>query len=291
MSRAPKIDLHLHTTRSDGHLTPTELVRLLVAQGVTIAAITDHDSTEGLDEAFDEAARHPSLRLIAGIEMSADHPQGEGDLHLLGYFLRYHNESFQDQLRQFREGRTDGAKMMVDKLAQLGLPVDWERVREIAADASIGRPHIAQAMAERGYISSPREAFNGYLEDGGKAYIARPHISFEGAVKLINSVGGVAVLAHPLYAKNYAELIPALPAMGVVGMEVHYAEFSPERRANLARLAAQYHLLPCGGSDYHAVGTPAEHLPGSAGPPIEVFDQLEGLTATGGLPLNRRSAS
>lgn len=272
-----KVDLHLHTTRSDGRLTPTELVRLVVAQGVHIASVTDHDSTEGLDEAFAEAARHPSLRLIPGIEISADHPQGEGDLHILGYFLRYHDQAFQDQLRHFREGRLNGAKLMVEKLAQLGLPVDWERVQQIAADASIGRPHIAQAMVERGYISAPREAFNEYLQDGGKAYVARPHISLEGAVRLIQSVGGIAVLAHPLYLKNFLELLPTLRESGIVGMEVHYAEFTPEQRAGLARLAARHDLLPCGGSDYHAFGTPAEHMPGSAGPPVEVLRQLERL--------------
>ena len=276
MSRDLKIDLHLHTTRSDGHLTPTGLVQLLAAQGVAIAAITDHDSTEGLDEAFAEAANHKGLRLVPGIEMSADRPGG-GDVHVLGYFLRYHDEAFQAQLRQFREGRANGAKKMVDRLAELGLPVDWERVQEIAAGASIGRPHVAQAMAERGYISTPREAFNGYLQEGGKAYIARPHISLEAAVRLIRSVGGVAVLAHPLYVRDYAELLPQLPGMGVAGMEVHYAEFTSEQRAGLIHLATQYGLLPCGGSDYHAFGTPAELLPGTAGPPAEVFERLESL--------------
>ena len=277
MSPASKVDLHLHTTRSDGRLTPTELVSLVVARGVNIAAVTDHDSTEGLDEAFAEAARNPGLQLIPGIEISADHAQGEGDLHILGYFLQYHDQAFQDQLRQFREGRNSGAKLMVEKLAQLGLPVDWERVQQIAADASIGRPHIAQAMVERGYIRTPREAFNEYLQDGGKAHVARPHISLEGAVRLIRSVGGVAVLAHPLYIKHFSELLPTLKAQGIAGMEVHYAEFSAQQRADLARLADQHELLPCGGSDYHAFGTPTEHLPGTAGPPVEVLRQLEKL--------------
>jgi predicted metal-dependent phosphoesterase TrpH len=155
--------------------------------------------------------------------------------------------------------------------------VDWERVKQIAADASIGRPHIAQAMVERGYISAPREAFNEYLQDGGKAYVARPHISLEDAVRLIHSVGGVAVLAHPLYLKRFSELLPTLRSLGIAGMEVHYAEFTPEQRANLARLAVQHQLLPCGGSDYHALGTPTEHMPGTAGPPVEVVRQLEKL--------------
>ena len=277
MSTPSKVDLHLHTTRSDGRLSPTELVRLLVAQGVTTAAITDHDSTEGLDEAFAEVARHPGLRLVSGIEISADHPAGGGDLHILGYFMDYQDAEFQGQLRTFRAGRADRIKQMVDKLAELGLPVEWERVQELAAGASIGRPHIAQAMVERGYISTPKEAFNGYLEDGGEAHLTRPHIPMGEAVRLIQSVGGVAVLAHPVYVREWEALLPRLVELGIVGMEVHYSEFSPEQRSGLARQAQQYRLLPCGGSDYHALGLPGEFLPGSAGPPDEVVSSLEEL--------------
>ena len=271
-----QIDLHLHTIRSDGRLTPTELVKLVTAQGVTVAAVTDHDSTEGLDEAFAEAAHHPGLRLIPGIEMSVDHPGG-GDLHLLGYFLEYQDSSFQEFLQSSRDARVGGAKRMVEKLTELGLPLDWERVQEIAEGASIGRPHIAHAMVERGYINSPKEAFNGYLEDGGKAHIPRPHISLRDAVQLIKSVGGVAVLAHPIYVNGYLELVPQLGDFGVAGMEVHYAEYSQQQRVHLARLADRYGLVPCGGSDYHAFGTPGEFLPGSAGPPEESLQRLEAL--------------
>ena len=271
------VDLHLHTTRSDGRLTPTELVRLVVDRGVSVAAITDHDSTEGLGEAFAEAARHPGLTLVPGIEMSADHPDGQGDLHILGYFIDYHDEPFQRRLREFRESRVGRARKMVERLTELGLPVDWERVQEIAGDASIGRPHIARAMVERGYISTPQEAFQGYLQDGGEAYTERPKLSPEEALEMISRVGGVAVVAHPLYIKGFQELLPRLVAAGVQGMEVHYAEVSPEQQAELGRIAEESGLLPCGGSDYHAIGTPGEHLPGSAGPPLEVYQQLERL--------------
>lgn len=280
MKNQPRIDLHLHTTRSDGYLTPTELVRLLVSRGISIAAITDHDSTEGLDEAFAEASKHPELKLIAGIEMTADLPDGTGDVHLLGYFLDYHDRNFQEHLLQFREGRVNGAKMMVHKLAELGLPVDWQRVQSIASGASVGRPHIAQAMVERGYIKSQKDAFKEYLQDGGKAHFARPHILLADAVKLINSVGGVAVLAHPLFTKNYQDLIASLPKIGVVGIEAHYAEFNSADRSELLRLADHYNLLPCGGSDYHAFGSPKENLPGTAGPPLDVFEKLEALALT-----------
>jgi len=278
MSDLSSIDLHLHSTRSDGKLTPTELVRVVAARGIAVAAVTDHDSTEGLDEALEEAELHSGLRIIPGIEMSADSPLvDQGDLHILGYFLDYKEQGFQDRLREFRNGRIDRAKLMVEKLGELGLPVDWKRVAEIAAGASVGRPHIAQAMVENGYIENPKEAFNEFLQDGGKAHIERPHISAADAIQLIQSVGGVAVMAHPLYAKNYRQVLPSMADLGAVGMEVHYAEFDKRQRMDLNEIAKAYGLLPCGGSDYHAFGLKGELLPGSAGPTEEVLRKLENL--------------
>ena len=271
-----KIDLHMHTTLSDGRLTPGELVGLLDRQGVAVAAITDHDSTEGLDAAFAEAQRYPELRLIAGIEISADHPTNDrADVHVLGYFLDYHDDAFQVRLRAFRDDRESRGRRIVENLVALGYAVDWERVLEIAGEAGVGRPHIAQALVERGYIKHVKEAFNGLLNDEGTAFVGRPHISIADSVELIRSVGGVAVLAHPLYVPAYEALLPQLADLGIVGFEVHYGEFTPEQRGNLARLAERYGMLPCGGSDYHAMGHDGEHLPGSAGPPAEVLAELE----------------
>lgn len=273
-----KIDLHMHTTLSDGRLTPTELVQLLARQSVDAAAITDHDSTEGLDEAFAEAERHPGLRLISGVEISADHPDGEReDVHVLGYFLDRSDADLQRNLREFREERDDRGQRMVEKLAALGYAVDWERVKEIAGKAGVGRPHVAQALVEKGYISEVKQAFDGLLNGGGAAFVDRPHISLAGAVEMIRSAGGAAVLAHPLYVAGYAQMVPRLAEMGIVGLEVHYAEFDPEQRRALLALAERHGLLPCGGSDYHAFGRKNEALPGSAGPPVEVLDELERL--------------
>ena len=271
-----KIDLHMHTTLSDGKLTPTELVKLLVKRGVGVASITDHDSTEGLAEAYREAANHPDLRIIPGIEISTDNPLDKrGDLHMLGYFIDYENKPFQARLRAFRQSRESHAQEILNRLAELGLPLEWERVKEIAGDAGIGRPHIAQAMVEQGYIKNTKAAFNGYLDDEGKAYVSRPHISLEESVELIRGVGGAAVLAHPLYVREYVKLLPRLVELGVAGMEVHYAEFATDRRRALGRLAERHGLLQCGGSDYHAFGTEGEHLPGTAGPPMAIVEELE----------------
>ena len=272
----PKIDLHMHTTLSDGRLTPPELVDLLDRQGVSVAAVTDHDSTEGLDAAMAAAEQYPGLRLIAGIEISADHPSDDkSDVHVLGYFLDYHDAEFQRRLRSFRDDREDRGRRIVARLGEQGYPVEWERVLEIAGDAGVGRPHIARAMMERGYIKTVREAFDGLLNDEGTAFVGRSHISIAESVELIGSVGGVAVLAHPLYVPGYEAVLAQLADLGIVGFEVHYGDFAPEQRQDLARLAERYDMLPCGGSDYHAMGHEGEHLPGSIGPPADVLAELE----------------
>ena len=276
------IDLHMHTTFSDGRLTPTELVRLLARRGVGTAAVTDHDSTEGLDEAFAEADRHPGLRLVPGVEISADHPDGEReDVHVLGYLFDRSDPALQGRLRAFREERDERGRRMVEKLVALGYAVEWARVKEIAGEAGVGRPHVAQALVEGGYLSEVRQAFDGLLDGGGAAFVDRPHVGLADAVAMIRSAGGVAVLAHPLYVAGHERMIPRLAEMGIVGLEVHYAAFAPEQRRALLALAERHGLLPCGGSDYHAFGREGEALPGSAGPPRAVLDELERLAGVG----------
>ena len=271
-----KVDLHLHTTFSDGRLTPTQLVELIVSKGITVASVTDHDSTEGIPEALEAAARFPQLTIIPGIELSTDIPGTE--VHMLGYFIRYEDAAFQEMLRSFRDGRVDRAREMVDKLGALGLPVDWERVCELAQGA-VGRPHIAQAMVEKGYISRPQEAFVHYLGRNGLAYAERTKMTPAEAVDYIRGVGGVPVLAHPHVVDNVESLLPELVEAGLAGMEVHYKEYTPAEVEAFGAMAARYGLLPCGGSDYHAFGTPGEEQPGISGPPIEIVDRLRALAA------------
>ena len=280
-----KIDLHMHTTLSDGKLTPTELVRLLHDRDVTVAAISDHDSTEGLDEAMAAAEAYEGLRIVPAVEISADHPTDEhADVHVLGYFFDHHDPALGERLASFRDDRVVRAERMVARLEELGYPVEWERVLEIAGEAGIGRPHIAQALVERGYIPDIKAAFNGLLNDEGMAFVGRSHISMEGSAELIRNAGGVTVLAHPLFIPNYEELLPKIGELGFVGFEVHYGDFSPEQRRSLLELAARYDMLPCGGSDYHAMGHQGESLPGTAGPPPEVFAELERLALAGRSP-------
>ncbi|MEK7815026.1 MAG: PHP domain-containing protein, partial [Chloroflexota bacterium] len=229
------VDLHLHTTASDGRLSPTQLVRLVASQGVKVAAISDHDTTEGLAEAYRAAQEFPDLRIIPGIELSADVPGDE--IHLLGYFMQYDVVEFQEVLRGFRQGRVERGRSMVEKLAALGINLEWERVQAIAGDGAVGRPHIALAMVEQGYIKEPREAFLEYLGRNGSAYVEREKLKPEQAVALLARVGGVGVLAHPAQLSNIDDRIRGLKAAGLVGMEVYYAQYSPETVRYLAEVA------------------------------------------------------
>ena len=270
---ATEIDLHLHTSASDGRLSPTEVVRLAGSQGLKQISISDHDSTEGLAEAFEESKNFPDLRIIPAIELSTDVPGDE--IHMLGYFIQYDDKEFQDILKQFRTGRLDRAQEMVRKLAALGIVLDWERVKEIAGDGSVGRPHIALAMVEEGYCKEPKDAFPEYLGRNGLAYAERPKMTPTEGVEMLRRVGGVPVLAHPAYMNELEPNIVALKEAGLLGMEVYYAKFDADTVRRLKTLAEKYDLIPCGGSDFHGLGNADDAVLGSAGPPADTVDQLE----------------
>ena len=267
------VDLHLHTTASDGRLSPTELIHLLASQGLKQVAISDHDTTEGLAEAFAAAEEFPDMRIIPAIELSTDIPGDE--VHMLGYFLRHEDEELQKILREFRMGRLERGRMMVEKLATLGINIEWERVQEIAGEGSVGRPHIALAMVEKGYCKEPKDAFPEYLGRNGSAYVERSKMTPPEAVDMLIRFGAVPVLAHPAYLNDMETTIAELAEAGTVGLEVHYAQFSPETVQQLAGLADRYGLIPCGGSDYHGLGNEGEPLPGTLGPPPETVGLLE----------------
>ena len=267
------VDLHLHTTASDGRLSPTELVHLVADKGLQQVSISDHDSTEGLEEAFRAAQQFTDLRIIPGIELSTDIPGDE--IHMLGYFIQYDDIEFQQTLEQFRRGRVDRAREMVERLAALGVQLEWDRVQEIAGDGSVGRPHIALAMVEKGYCKEPKDAFPEYLGRNGLAYVERTKMTPEDAMQLLLKVGGVPVLAHPAYLSDLDATLPQLKAAGLMGMEVYYSRFEPDTIKHLQDLANQYDLIPSGGSDYHGLGNADEPLPGSMGPPVSVVERLE----------------
>ncbi len=263
------VDLHAHSTASDGELPPADLVRYAIERGLSVIALTDHDTTAGIDAAL-AAARGTSLTVIPGVELSADVPQGE--VHILGYLMDWRDAHFQAMLVKFRDGRYGRAEKMTKKLAALGAPISFERVKELAGDASIGRPHVAQALLEAGHVATVSEAFDKYIGRTGPAYVERFKLTPEDAVTLILRAGGVPVFAHPRDMLNYVE--PLVKA-GLIGLEVHYGTYDDLTIAELARLARQYGLLATGGSDFHGLDKMA-HMNnlGDVNVPPEVVDKL-----------------
>ncbi|MBI2908826.1 MAG: PHP domain-containing protein [Chloroflexi bacterium] len=245
------VDLHLHTTSSDGRLSPIQLVNLAVQRGMEIIAITDHDSTDGLDEGLRAANAYPQLTLIPGIEVSTD--TADSEVHILGYFINYRDPDFQAILQRMRDSRLTRGLKMLNKLASLGIHVKWDRIRELAAGGVLGRLHIAQAMLEAGYVPTIQDAFSRYIGRRGPAYAEREKLTPVEAVGLIRKVDGIAVLAHPAEGNGADKLIPEMKAAGMVGMEVYYNGYGPETIAGLLATAREFDLIPCGGSDYHGM--------------------------------------
>ncbi|MYD36393.1 MAG: PHP domain-containing protein [Dehalococcoidia bacterium] len=270
-------DLHTHSTASDGLLKPAELVHQAAAAGIKYFAITDHDSTDGLAEARQAAEQHPGLTLIPGIELSTDVQEGEA--HILGYLLDVENPELQATLASFRDDRLGRALRMIENLRNLGVPVSWERVAEIAGDGAIGRPHIAQALMEAGHVPSIREAFDRYISNDGPAYAGRRKMTPEEAISLIKKYGGVAALAHPKETPQVESLLPGWVEAGLAGMEVYYGLYPDDLRAHLKSLADQHGLLALGGSDYHGPGRAAECPLGGSNTPLEAGESLLALHA------------
>lgn len=265
-------DLHTHSSFSDGLLTPTELVDLAYGNGVRILALTDHDITDGLPEAFQAASRYPDLTLIPGIEMSTDVPGNE--VHIVGLFIDWKDAAFQAKLTELRESRRNRAQKMVERLKQLGKPVAWEQVEKMAGQGTVGRPHIARALVEAGHVKSVTEAFNLYLSRTGPAYVERERLSPGQVVELMLKVGGLCTLAHPRELDLLNGLLADLKAAGLIGIEVYYQDYEPEEIERLRALAEKFDILPLGGSDYHGMGGPQQREPGNIPLPMEPVEQL-----------------
>jgi predicted metal-dependent phosphoesterase TrpH len=254
------VDLHAHTTASDGTLTPPELVREAVRRGLRVLAVTDHDSTDGLASALDEAARHPPLEIVPGIEINCDVDGAE--IHILGYYVDYEAAWFQGVCRVQREDRRERVRLIAARLAELGMPIDPDEVLALVRDGSAGRPHVAQAMVKRGYVKSVREAFDKYLAAGKPGYVPRARLTAKDAVRLIRKASGVPVLAHPGLSDRDA-LIPGLIATGLMGLECYYREHSAVQTAGYLQLCREHGLAATGGSDFHgpAVGAATLGVP------------------------------
>jgi predicted metal-dependent phosphoesterase TrpH len=264
------VDLHTHTTASDGTYAPRELVAEAAGRGVRVLAITDHDSTEGLPEALEEAERRRPLEVLPGIEINCDVEGAE--IHVLGYLMDWQAEWFQDFCREQRRERRARVHRMVERLAALGMPLEADEVFAIVKEGSAGRPHVAQVMVARGYVKTVREAFDKYLGSGKPGHVPRKTVTPEDAVRVIRKAGGVPVFAHPGLADR-DELIPALIAAGLMGIECYYTEHSAAQRASYLQLCKDHDLVATGGSDFHGPKVRAAIL-GSPSVPLAAVDAL-----------------
>src|SRR6266480_1108064 len=268
------IDLHTHSTESDGVYSPTELLHRAKDIGLKVLALTDHDTTGGLDEAA-AAAAELGIDFIPGIEINTD--VGGGEVHMLGYFVEYQRQPFQSILKVLRDARERRGERMVELLNEQGINISWERVREIA-EGAVGRPHVAQALLEAGYVQTIGEAFDKYIGTGCYAYVPRYKLTPEDAVYLIASANGLPVIAHPLELPGLEELrnwLPGLCEAGMVGLETYYGTYTPENERELLALANEYNLIPTGGTDFHGPGIHPTPLGGRYVP----YESVERLKA------------
>ncbi|MUG85830.1 PHP domain-containing protein [Paenibacillus timonensis] len=250
-----RYDLHTHTQASDGMNQPAENVRMAKEKGLTGLAITDHDTVAGIAEAL-LAGKELGLDVVPGIEISTR--VGEKDIHVLGYFVDPEDNRFKERLARLRLVREERNGLIIAKLQQLGLSITLEEVkaglsRPLRPDESLGRPHIADTLVRKGYVSDMRDAFDRYLAEGKPGYASLPRIAPEEAIVWIREAGGVPVLAHPgLYSDD--DLVRSIVERGKpAGIEAYHSDHGPEEELRYAAMAEKYGLIVTGGSDYHGV--------------------------------------
>ncbi|MCX5721121.1 MAG: PHP domain-containing protein [Nitrospirae bacterium] len=252
-----RIDLHLHTTHSDGSFSASEVVRLAHQAKVTTLAITDHDIVSGIPEAIATGAEL-GIEIIPGVEISSR--VGENELHMLGYFLNWQDPELSQRLATLRESRHSRNPQIIERLRALGLDVTYDEVKALAGTDAVGRPHIARLLMEKNYVTSAKDAFDRYLANGRPAYVARELPPPADAIAWIKAAGGVAVLAHPTWATSVGEelepLLATLKAAGLGGIEVHYSTHTKRQTAKYLGLAKKLDLLITGGSDFHGITKP-----------------------------------
>jgi predicted metal-dependent phosphoesterase TrpH len=265
------IDLHTHSLRSDGALSPADLVKRAAARGVKVQALSDHDTLAGVGEAV-ATGTELGVRIIPATELNTESEWG--DAHVLGYFIDPADVALEERLRWLRENRGRRIELMVEKLNELGYAVELTHVLEIAQGGALGRPHLAQALLEKGYVPSYDDAFRTLIAKDSPAYVARIGLDPFEAVKLVRKHGGVPSLAHPGTVIGLDELLPKLVAAGLAGIEAYYGEHSPEMTARCLVLARELDLVPTGGSDFHGRGVHGADLGGVFVPP-ETIERLE----------------
>ncbi len=266
------IDLHAHTTASDGALSPTALVELARREGIGVLGVTDHDTVAGLDEAL-AAGTRVGVEVIPGMEISCYYHRQE--VHLLGYFVHHHGPALLEQLAAWREERLGRMRHMVERLRRYGIHLDADRLAARDAGASVGRPHVAQALVQDGHVATVEEAFDRFLAEGKPAYVPRQRVPVAQAILLVRKAGGLPVLAHPGIYHNDG-MIADLVRDGLAGIEVLHRDHNEAAVERYRRLAARYDLACTGGSDFHGL---AAATPQRLGQPNLPQADLEALRA------------
>jgi predicted metal-dependent phosphoesterase TrpH len=252
-----RIDLHLHTTHSDGSLRPSDVLTLAKAASVTALAITDHDITSGIPEALANGEAL-GIEVIPGVEVSSF--DGKSELHILGYCMNWQDPLFNDRLATLRASRHRRNPLIMERLRAAGLDVTYDEVRALAGTESVGRPHIAQLLMKKRYVTSVKEAFDRFLAEGRPAYVARELPTPAEAIGWIREAKGVAVLAHPTWVKESGDglkaCVASLKEAGLGGIEVHYSTHSKTQTSDYLELGRHLNLLITGGSDFHGLTKP-----------------------------------
>lgn len=266
-----RIDLHTHTTASDGQDTPAELVHFASQQGVSILGVTDHDTVDAITELQAEAGKS-GITLVPGVELSTTVDFAE--VHVLGYFVDISDPEFTGALDALAKNRLDRIVRIIEKVQKLGYPIDGDAIIADAEYGSVGRPHVARALIDIGAVQTVGEAFDRFLKAGRPGYVPRDPFSPEDAVQLLVRNRAIPVLAHPFSTRDIEGTVKRLVPEGLKGLETYYAEYSPEQHQYIRGIADEWNLIPTGGSDYHGVGFREGRVLGSAPVPDEVAERL-----------------
>jgi predicted metal-dependent phosphoesterase TrpH len=283
-SEYTRIDLHIHSTASDGTLSPSEIISLAHSLNLGAIAITDHDTIDGSKEAL-ALGIPPSLKFLTGVEISASSNPVlpyTGSFHMLGYSIRLDDPVLNQALDQLQDARKNRNPEIVKRLNNMGINFSLKDVEDEFSDGQLGRPHIAQLMVKRGFVKSTDEAFDKYLGTGRPAYVDKYRLDCARAIEIILAAGGIPVLAHPvlLHIKDknrFEHLIANLKEIGLKGIEVYYSEHSPDLTAFYAEIANRYGLLMTGGSDFHGSIKPDIKMGSGRGNlfvPYELYEKL-----------------
>lgn len=265
------VDLHIHTSASDGLIPPEKVVEIAKDVGLSAIAIADHDTIDGIFKAKDKA-QELQMELIPAVELSVSY-KGD-DFHMLGYLIDYEDEDFRERIESFREERLQRGEKMVKKLNEMGINLSIDAVRAIAQNSSVGRPHLADALLKGEYVHTYEEAFARYLGYHAPAYVPKKYLTPEQGIDLIHVVNGVAVLAHPGTTRR-DELIPDLISFGLDGLEAYHCQYRPETTQYYINLANKFGLIHTGGSDCH--GRKEKILVGAVKAPYECLERLRKL--------------